>query len=63
MAIPASDYDFEEANAKFAAADGGGAGVETVVAATGEVDGFYNKKSSFFDDISCEAKDRASGER
>jgi protein LSM14 len=85
--IPASDYDFESANAKFnkkdlikeaiatgdddvkpaapvtngAQADGAeanGATSDDVVIPPAQ-DGFYNRGKSFFDNISCENKERA----
>ncbi|KAI9343449.1 Scd6-like Sm domain-containing protein [Zopfochytrium polystomum] len=62
ITVPNSDYDFESANAKF---DKAAAALEPTENAPGadEPVEFYNKKKSFFDDISCEAKDRATGER
>ncbi|KAJ3244011.1 hypothetical protein HDU78_011586 [Chytriomyces hyalinus] len=76
FAVPSSDFDFESANAKFNksevvtirpangvnadAADGNLQNLPTTVDSNGS---FYNKTSSFFDNISCEARDRAEGER
>ncbi|KAI9359304.1 Scd6-like Sm domain-containing protein [Zopfochytrium polystomum] len=57
--VPASDYDFESANAKF---DKSAVASSDAAETPAEPQEFYNKKN-FFDDISCEAKDRANGER
>ena len=77
IVIPDQDYDFESANAKFKKTDvaqEAGKDEKSFSANEGEQasseDGeelespttFYNK-SSFFDDISCESKDRADGDR
>ncbi|KAJ3056639.1 hypothetical protein HK097_005563 [Rhizophlyctis rosea] len=77
IVIPDQDYDFESANAKFNKTDvaqEAGKDEKSPTAIEGEQapsdDGedlespttFY-KKSSFFDDISCESKDRADGDR
>jgi protein LSM14 len=54
------DYDFESANAKFdkaAVAQELTPSAEQLLSALEEAK-FYDKKSSFFDNISCENKDR-----
>lgn len=76
--VPDSDFDFESANAKFnktelaqAAGPGEGSSTDDLPAPEGnstpndEVDdeqGNFYQKSSFFDNISCEARDRAEGD-
>lgn len=89
--VPNTDYDFEEANAKFnkedlvkeviatadpsilptnGAEEGAQVAVAEPAAANGDAgavkvegitDGFYNSGKSFFDNISCESKERAEG--
>ena len=66
MKIPDEDYDFESANAKFRKDDVAKqvdqSPTHTVDGgedSASESDGFYDKTSSFFDNISCEAKDRS----
>ncbi|KAJ1539869.1 hypothetical protein HK405_012332 [Cladochytrium tenue] len=66
IAVPAADFDFESSNARFdksaaAAGDLGAAGAAAPPAADAPKE-FYDK-TSFFDNISCEAKDRAGGEK
>ncbi|KAI8854415.1 FDF domain-containing protein [Chytridium lagenaria] len=74
--IPDSDYDFELANAKFnkeenkvemkpsKTEDAGEAEPgEVADAEPTSPSTFYDKTSSFFDNISCEARDKAEGER
>ncbi|KAJ3102293.1 hypothetical protein HDU97_000650 [Phlyctochytrium planicorne] len=72
--VPDSDYDFESANAKFdrselkfPAKPDQANGEEEKVSPDNEEptspSNFYDKTSSFFDNISCEARDRAEGER
>ncbi|KAJ3070382.1 hypothetical protein HDU98_006606 [Podochytrium sp. JEL0797] len=75
FAVPSSDFDFESANAKFNKSEVHTIRPEFEVDEADEVsrpalpttvapdDTFYDKKSSFFDNISCEARDRAEGER
>ncbi|KAJ3099405.1 hypothetical protein HK100_004892 [Physocladia obscura] len=71
FSVPSADFDFELMNSKFNKGE-----VVTIRpdetadspdtesrAATLSDDKFYDKKSSFFDNISCEARDRAEGER
>ncbi|KAJ3299955.1 hypothetical protein HK104_005652 [Borealophlyctis nickersoniae] len=72
IVVPDSDFDFESANAKFnktelakdgeksPTADGPAEPEELSDDEPESPSGFY-KKSSFFDDISCESKDRAEG--
>ncbi|KAH8820564.1 Scd6-like Sm domain-containing protein [Xylogone sp. PMI_703] len=75
--VPATDFDFESANAKFSKEDlvkeaiAGGTLSENQDTATSETNGDagkptvptsgYNKSTSFFDNISSEAKERAEG--
>ncbi|ORY40407.1 hypothetical protein BCR33DRAFT_852737 [Rhizoclosmatium globosum] len=77
--VPSSDFDFESANAKFnksevvtirpeaSAQDEDADSPDSVsrpaLPTTVTDESFYDKKSSFFDNISCEARDRAEGER
>ncbi|KAJ1560818.1 hypothetical protein HK096_007093, partial [Nowakowskiella sp. JEL0078] len=69
--VPESDFDFESMNAKFNKAELGKDNDEVdepdnhALSSGGESDdnGFYNKSISFFDNISCEIKDRSEGER
>ncbi|KAJ3218850.1 Intraflagellar transport protein 88 [Dinochytrium kinnereticum] len=74
--IPDADYDFESANAKFNKAEIRNPKTEeTAEYPIGESNpasstdeptspsNFYDRTSSFFDNISCEARDRAEGER
>ncbi|KAL7324958.1 hypothetical protein PS15p_210074 [Mucor circinelloides] len=64
--IPKSDFDFESSNAKF---DKNGMNdIEDIGQANEgdtisipEADNFYDKKKSFFDDISCESKEYQKG--
>ncbi|KAJ3115764.1 hypothetical protein HK100_001254, partial [Physocladia obscura] len=71
FSVPNADFDFESMNAKFnksevvtirsdETADSPDAELRL---ATVSDDKFYDKQSSFFDNISCEARDRAEGER
>ncbi|EIE76388.1 hypothetical protein G6F46_003231 [Rhizopus delemar] len=56
--VPASEFDFEASNAKFDKSEIKETDdLEEVLEATSP-DGFYNKNSSFFDNISCESKER-----
>ena len=55
IAIPDAEFDFATANAKF--------DKSTVQVTSPTNDAVFYKKSSFFDDISCEVKDRAEGKR
>lgn len=63
--IPKSDFDFESSNARFdknginAVEDIGQTNEENIVIP--EADHFYDKKKSFFDDISCESKEYQKG--
>ncbi|KAK6351104.1 hypothetical protein TWF718_004275 [Orbilia javanica] len=72
--VPTTDYDFELANARFTKVADGEDGASTSDAPEGSAErkqsvdqpaiiapagGFYNKGSSFFDNISCENKERA----
>ncbi|EGX94220.1 G2/M phase checkpoint control protein Sum2, putative [Cordyceps militaris CM01] len=64
--VPDSDFDFAEANKKFNKDEGKQPGEEVDGAEVEEADGneatgpaVYNKSTSFFDNISSEAKDRA----
>lgn len=63
--IPKSDFDFESSNARFdkngmnAVEDIGRTNEENIVIP--EADHFYDKKKSFFDDISCESKEYQKG--
>ncbi|KAK6521171.1 hypothetical protein TWF506_001398 [Arthrobotrys conoides] len=72
--VPTTDYDFELANARFTKVADGEDGASATDAPEGSVErkpsvdqpaiiapagGFYNKGSSFFDNISCENKERA----
>ncbi|KAJ3184446.1 hypothetical protein HDU85_001751 [Gaertneriomyces sp. JEL0708] len=69
--VPDSDFDFESANAKFNKTELVGEATKAVTPETHEDvadhdeedpdSGFY-QKSSFFDNISCEAKERAEGD-
>jgi protein LSM14 len=68
--VPTTDFDFESANAKFNKQDlvkeaiaGSPLGETTPDATTKEENppSVYNKSTSFFDNISSEAKDRAEG--
>ncbi|CEP17787.1 hypothetical protein [Parasitella parasitica] len=67
IVIPKSDFDFESSNAKFdknsmnSIEDMVGSNDENVVIP--EPDHFYDKKKSFFDDISCESKEYQEGNR
>ncbi|KAJ3415996.1 hypothetical protein HDV05_003593 [Chytridiales sp. JEL 0842] len=70
MKIPDNDFDFESANAKFNKSEIVAEAIQPAVEVKVEVPTtdddqktFYNKTSSFFDDISCDSKDRAGGER
>ena len=61
MVIPTEEFDFEQSNAKFARDDGTpdeneGGDIDADAANNSSV--FY-KKSSFFDDISSDSKERA----
>jgi protein LSM14 len=75
VVVPKSDFDFESSNAKFdkdhilqevshphddenAEADNGEDEEEVVIPPP---DDFYNRSKSFFDNISCEAKERSDG--
>lgn len=55
IVVPDSEYDFSSANARFSKDSLDGAEATAAPA--------YNKHSSFFDDISCQAKEQMSGER
>lgn len=55
IVVPDSEYDFSSANARFSKDNLDGAEATAAPA--------YNKHSSFFDDISCQAKEQMSGER
>jgi len=75
LSLPDSDFDFESSNAKFKELsnkeanktekkeeDGNvqdGEAQEESGAEEKTQENFYNKSSSFFDNISCESKDRA----
>ncbi|KAK4519496.1 Manganese transporter smf1 [Mucor velutinosus] len=68
IVIPKSDFDFESSNAKFDKSDMNVIDdvrqvneEETVIIP--EADHFYDKKKSFFDDISCESKEYQKGTR
>ncbi len=56
VVVPDSEYDFSSANARFSK-DAIDETVETQNAPS------YNKHASFFDDISCQAKEQQTGER
>ena len=68
--MPDSEYDFEGANKKFEEVtkddpgkphfhhDGEEKAAEVEIEVPSSPGNFYDKKSSFFDDISCETKDR-----
>ncbi|KAJ1920623.1 hypothetical protein H4219_001181 [Mycoemilia scoparia] len=71
--VPDSDFDFESSNSKFnkdelmkefsglSVGDSETSAVDQVVAETStqpKADAFYDKQKSFFDDISCEVKER-----
>ncbi|OAD05042.1 hypothetical protein MUCCIDRAFT_161746 [Mucor lusitanicus CBS 277.49] len=68
IVIPKSDFDFESSNAKFdknginTIDDIGQANEEEAIVIP-EADHFYDKKKSFFDDISCESKEYQKGSR
>ncbi|KAI9280512.1 Scd6-like Sm domain-containing protein [Sporodiniella umbellata] len=57
--IPSSEFDFAASNAKFDKHEMGETVDEEEVASASSPDGFYNKTSSFFDNISCESKERS----
>ncbi|GAN06484.1 lsm14a protein [Mucor ambiguus] len=66
--IPKSDFDFESSNAKFDkngmnTVDDIGQANEKETIIIPEADHFYDKKKSFFDDISCESKEYQKGSR
>ncbi len=58
MVIPTEEFDFEQSNAKFARDDVAADDNEEDENAVNDSGAFY-KKSSFFDDISSDSKDRA----
>ncbi|KAL9557452.1 hypothetical protein MBANPS3_001392 [Mucor bainieri] len=68
IVIPKSDFDFESSNAKFdkngmnTIDDIGQANEEEAIIIP-EADHFYDRKKSFFDDISCESKEYQKGNR
>jgi hypothetical protein len=58
--IPDTDFDFEGSNAKFNRSEmSGGPNDADYDSDDPARENFYEKSSSFFDNISCEAKDRA----
>lgn len=67
IVIPKSDFDFESSNAKFdkngvsAIDDIGQQANEEEAIIIPEADHFYDKKKSFFDDISCESNEYQKG--
>ncbi|KAI8375362.1 Scd6-like Sm domain-containing protein [Choanephora cucurbitarum] len=61
--IPKSDFDFASANAKFNKNSDLLNENDTNVQASIGSDHFYDKKKSFFDDISCESKEHQNGHR
>ncbi|CAO3620416.1 unnamed protein product [Mucor fragilis] len=69
IVIPKSDFDFESSNAKFdkngvsAIDDIGQQANEEEAIIIPEADHFYDKKKSFFDDISCESNEYQKGNR
>jgi protein LSM14 len=52
VVVPNAEYDFSSANAKFQKSE------DDMNAAAGQTDPAYNKSSSFFDNISCQANDQ-----
>lgn len=55
VVVPDSEFDFSSANARFSKDS-----IDEPVESVGPA---YNKHASFFDDISCQAKEQLSGER
>jgi len=56
--MPSEEFDFEGMNAKFESQK---LSTEKEESPQPNTDAFYDKKSSFFDNISCESKDKADG--
>lgn len=72
--VPSQDFDFESANAKFnkeqilhsmykREKDAANNDLKDEVIIPEEPIVYYDKNKSFFDDISCEAKERAEGKK
>ncbi|KAG1472634.1 hypothetical protein G6F56_001421 [Rhizopus delemar] len=57
--IPSSEFDFAASNAKFDKSEMKTDGVDEEETISAFPDGFYNRSSSFFDNISCESKERS----
>ncbi|KAL2917485.1 hypothetical protein HK105_202766 [Polyrhizophydium stewartii] len=60
IVIPDSEFDFESANAKF---DKSNVEQEQLHSGESSDDPVFYSKSNFFDNISCDSRDRAEGER
>ncbi|KAG0173234.1 hypothetical protein DFQ28_011640 [Apophysomyces sp. BC1034] len=62
VAVPLQDFDFVSSNAKFNKEDATTTKDDETVTVP-QADIFYDRTKSFFDDISCEAKERSDSER